>query len=48
MNNQARNPKNNKWQRNDYICRSCYWWNMKDNFCDRPFECERTKRRNEK
>ena len=35
---------NKKWARNDHICRSCYFWNMKDNKCEKIFECERPKR----
>lgn len=37
--------KNEKWQRNDHICQSCYWWWMKLESCQRPYECEREKRR---
>lgn len=36
---------NKKWQRNDHICQSCCFWNMKDNCCERFNECERPKRR---
>ena len=33
-------------QRDDRICRSCSWWNMKDKICEKrpPFDdCERRK-----
>ena len=36
---------NKKWARNDHICRSCYFWNMKDNKCENIFECVRPKRK---
>ena len=36
---------NKKWFRDDHICRSCYFYDMKEHKCTKIFECDRTRRK---